>query len=132
MIRSTVSVLAVLVLMGWCCIPVFGAIDIVFDYSLDTATGNFFDPGTSGGQAARARLEDAAGFYESRFLDELGAIEPGPSGFGFDNTWEGIILHPGTGAAQNFNDVTLPAGRITVWVGAFDLPGCLLGLSSLV
>tara|TARA_Y100000588_G_scaffold128701_1_gene141001 strand:+ start:1292 stop:3337 length:2046 start_codon:yes stop_codon:yes gene_type:complete len=113
--------------MGWCCIPVFGAIDIVFDYSLDTATGNFFDPGTSGGQAARARLEDAAGFYESRFLDELGAIEPGPSGFGFDNTWEGIILHPGTGAVQNFNDVTIPAGRITVWVGAFDLPGSLLG-----
>ncbi len=127
MIRSTVLVLAVLVLMGWFCIPVSGAIDIVFDYSLDTATSNFFDPGTSGGLAARARLEDAAGFYESRFLDELGAIDPGPSGFGFDNMWECIILHPGTGAVQNFNDVTLPAGRITVWVGAFDLPGSLLG-----
>jgi hypothetical protein len=55
------------------------AIFFHFDYIYDTH--NFFNT-----QAKKDLLEQQVASYFTPFTDNLTAISPGPSGFGFDNT----------------------------------------------
>jgi len=87
------------------------AIDIVFDYSLDT--GGFF--ATPANQARRDRLNQAAAVFEP-FLDQLTAITPGGS-----NSWEAIIERPDTGAQHSISNPTIAANAIVVYAGARDI-----------
>jgi hypothetical protein len=95
------------------------AIDIVFDYSLDT--NNFFlDP------ARQAVLDEAAAVFEV-FTDSLAAIDPDPQG-GLGNTWEPIFTHPSSGQTNyTIADMPVPADTIQIFVGARDLTGNTIG-----
>ncbi len=95
------------------------AFNISFDYRFDS--NNFFDA------ARKSILDSAAAFFESRITDTLDAIEPGPSGFGFDNTFTAKITNPGTGLAQDVVDLTVPADTLIVFVGGRSLGGSTLG-----
>ena len=87
---------------------------VLIDYSLDT--NNFFDT-----QAKRDLLQTAADSLANRLNDHLLAISPGPTGFGFDNTWDAIFDHPATGAEQSFTDLMVPADTIIIYAGGRDL-----------
>lgn len=101
------------------------AIDIVFDYSLDT--NNFFST-----QARRDALDTAAAVFEV-FTDSLSAIVPGTEyNVGtpqyFKDTWTAKFTHPGTGEpGYTVTDLAIPADTILVYVGGRDLPGLTLG-----
>ena len=101
------------------------AIDIVFDYSLDT--NHFFST-----QARRDVLDAAAAVFEV-FTDSLSAIEPGAEyNVGtpnyFKDTWTAVFTHPGTGElGYTATDLYIPADTIRVYVGGRDLPGLTLG-----
>ena len=103
-------------------------VDIVFDYSLDEATTQFFNPQTTDGQSARARLNEAAGIFESLVLDEFTAITPGTvynqgTKDEFSDSWIVTLDHPGTGNNVVFTDLQIAAGEIRVYVGARNLVG---------
>jgi hypothetical protein len=66
-------------------------------------TNNFFDT-----QAKKDLLQTAADSLANRLADHLLAITPGPSGFGFDNTWDAIFDNPATGAGHDITDLTVP------------------------
>lgn len=89
------------------------ALAIQFDYSFDTS--NFFDT-----QAKKDVLEQAPNVFESRFVNDLLAIEPSGS-----NTWTWTITAPGSGASQPFVNYTVPTDTVVVFVGARDLDGPL-------
>ncbi len=93
---------------------------ITIDYSLDT--NNFFDS-----QEKMDLLQSAADSLASRLTDSLAAIEPGPSGFGFDNTWTADFNHPGTGSPQSITDLTIAADTLVVYAGGRDLAGSTVG-----
>ncbi|MBC7820459.1 MAG: matrixin family metalloprotease, partial [Planctomycetaceae bacterium] len=93
---------------------------VVIDYSLDT--NNFFDT-----QAKKDLLQTAADSLASHLADNLLAITPGPSGFGFDNTWDAIFDDPATGLDHSITDMTVAAGTIIVYAGGRDLPGSTVG-----
>ncbi len=96
------------------------ALNLVFDYSLDT-NGFFNDP------ARRAALE-LAGQSFSFITDSLLAIVPGPSGQGYDNTWEARITHPGTGESDyRIRDLVVPADTLIIFAGGRNLSGSTLG-----
>ena len=84
-------------------------INIQFDYRHDTA--GFFDA-----PARAAALERAASVLESRINDTLTAISPGGS-----NSWTAGYFHPRTGALQQMNNLSVPAGRVMVFVGTRNL-----------
>ena len=96
-----------------------GAIDVVLDYTYDT--NSFFSA-----QARKDTLRAAADEFE-RYLDDLSAIVPGPSGFGFDNTWTATFTHPGTGGGGSVVDLVVPADTLIVYAGGRNLPGTTLG-----
>ncbi len=101
------------------------AIDIVFDYSLDSNT--FFDT-----QQKRDTLDAAAAVFEV-FTDSLDAIIPGTvynagTQFEFSDTWDASFTHPGTGAGHVITDLTIPADTLLVYVGGRNLSGNTLGV----
>ena len=94
--------------------PAASAIIISFNYDFDTA--GFLDTGTTDGLAARAALDSAAGFFESRLSDSLSAITPSPG-----NTWTASFTDPSTGANGTLVDLPILANEIVVIAGARDL-----------
>lgn len=97
------------------------ALIVTFNYDFDSL--DFFDPGTADGLAARAALEEAGDFFESRLSDNLSEIAPG----GF-NTWTAGFTHPGTGVAASVLDLEVAAEQIIIYAGARDLGGSTLGI----
>ena len=100
------------------------AIDIVFDYSLDT--NNFFDS-----QVKRDVMDEAAAIFEI-FTDDLDAIVPGtvynPGTVDeFSDTWDATFTHPGTGSPYAVTDLMIPSDTILVYVGGRSLPGTTIG-----
>ncbi|MFM9960123.1 MAG: ELWxxDGT repeat protein [Planctomycetaceae bacterium] len=93
---------------------------VVIDYSFDT--DNFFDT-----QAKKDLLQTVADSLASRLEDNLLAITPGPTGFGFDNTWDAIFDHPATGLDVSITDMMVPANTIILYAGGRDLPGSTVG-----
>ncbi|MEC9003128.1 MAG: matrixin family metalloprotease, partial [Planctomycetota bacterium] len=91
------------------------AVDIVFDYSLDTV--GFFSA-----QERKDALERAAEVLEARLEDELTAITPGGS-----NTWTAVISHPETGNQHDVVDLTIPADTLLVFVGARNISNLGIG-----
>ena len=81
-----------------------------FDYSLDSA-GFFAAP------ARRAALEAAAQSVTAQLTDTLAAITPAAH-----NSWTLSAYHPQTGEVFEVQDLSVPADRIIVYVGARDLP----------
>src|SRR5438128_2075347 len=75
-------------------LPARAKITLDFDYSLDV--NNFFNSGTTNGQAARAALVTAGHVYEDRMLDNFTAITPGGI-----NSWTALFTNPGTGATTD-------------------------------
>ncbi len=118
--QSLIGVLCLLVMAGQA-----SAIDIVFDYSLDT--NNFFDT-----QAKRDVMDSAAAVFEV-FTDSLDAIVPGTvynpgTENEFTDTWDATFTHPGTGEpSYTLTDLTIAADTILVYVGGRDLIGLTLG-----
>ena len=100
--------------------PHAAAITIQFDYSFDT--NGFFNQ-----QVRRDTLEAAADFFETALVDDLDAIQPGPSGFGFDNTWSVSFSHPGTGGSASVLDLAVPADTLILYAGGRNLGGSTLG-----
>ena len=92
------------------------AISVTIDYSLDT--NSFFDT-----QAKKDLLQSAADEFSVAFADQLSAIMPGPSGFGYDNTWTAIFHHPATGAETQIIDRTISANEVVIYAGGRDLGG---------
>ncbi len=118
-----------LTLVGMFCLLAWAgnasAINIVFDYSLDT--NNFFDT-----QAKRDVMDTAAAVFEV-FTDQLDAIVPGtvynqglPSEF--SDTWDASFTHPGTGANHVITDMNVPADTLIVFAGGRNLSGSTLGV----
>jgi hypothetical protein len=97
------------------------AIFFHFDYIYDS--NNFFNT-----QAKKDLLEQKVASYFTPFTDNLTAINPGPSGFGFDNTWTAKFTHPGTGLEQSIANLVVPANTLIVYAGGRDLPGNTLGM----
>jgi hypothetical protein len=90
------------------------SITVRIDYSLDSS--NFFaDP------ARRAIMQQAADALDSRLADTLSAIVPGGT-----NSWSLNLNHPATGATHTFNNPTIPADTVVVYVGSREL-GTTLG-----
>jgi MYXO-CTERM domain-containing protein len=92
-------------------------IDIVFDYTYDT--GGFF------GATQKNILEAAAGVFESRIEDALGAITSGATG-----SLNVAVFNPSNylGANLSFTSFSVAANELTVFVGADSLGGSTLGI----
>ena len=97
-------------------------VEIQFDFMHDI--DGFFGDGT----AARGTLEAAGLFYSELLSDDLDAIIPGPSGFGFPNTWDASYTNPYTGNEVSITDMSVPADTLIVFVGRHDLPGNRIGM----
>jgi hypothetical protein len=100
------------------------AINIVFDYSLDT--NNFFNT-----QTKRDAMDAAAAVFEV-FTDQLAAITPGTvynpgTAQQFSDTWTASFTHPGTGSPHTINNLSVAADTILVYAGGRNLPGSTLG-----
>src|SRR4051812_28217948 len=91
------------------------AVTFRFDYSPDTS-GFFDDP------AARAALQRAADAVSTGLQDSLLPIAPSGG-----NTWRAAVVNPVTGAAARFDDLTVGADEVLVFVAAGDLPRGELG-----
>lgn len=117
--------------------PPAGAIELVFDYSLDTYE---FSDGTVGffNKYPEAKMDlEIAGRVFERFQDQLGAIEPSsmadpvevdPSTGPYD-VWAGLITHPGTGqSGYRIAGLTIEANTVVVYAGGRNLGGSTLGV----
>lgn len=94
--------------------PAAANVDIVFDYSRDT--NGFFSLDNPDGALRRARLDQAASYYEV-FTDKLSAIAPGAG----DN-WAPTFFHPATGNITSvFTNPTIPQNQILVFAGGRNL-----------
>jgi Matrixin len=91
------------------------ALSFVFDYSRDT-TGFFAD------QNRRDTLKTAAGFYESRLTNNLGAITPSGG-----NTWTARFSDPGSDSSLEISNLSIAADTLLVFAGGYDLAGGSLG-----
>ena len=97
------------------------AFTIQFDYTYDTS--GFFSGANLG---RRALLDDAASVFENDLTTgNLGAITPGGG-----NTWSLSFPNPSTGVNVTLNNPVVAPNAITIYVGARDLPGVLIGSSS--
>ncbi len=96
------------------------ALNLVFDYTYDSL--GFFSSETASGQAARARLEQAAGFFENGFLDSLTAISP--KGV---NSWSAVFTRPDDGTSTSIANLKVDANQLYIFAGGRDLPGATLG-----
>jgi hypothetical protein len=102
-------------------LPARAKISIDFDYSLDAAANNFFNPNTATGQAARAALAAAARVYEDRIVESnLPAITPPVT-----RSWEAKFTSPATGAPVVLQDVSVAANTIKIYVGGRSLGGAI-------
>ncbi|QNN21514.1 PEP-CTERM sorting domain-containing protein [Planctomycetales bacterium ZRK34] len=114
-----------------------GAIDLVFDYSLDTYE---FSDGTVGFfnkfPEAKADLELAGRVFE-RFQDNLAAIEPSSTADPIDvdpftgpyDVWAALISHPGTGQSNyRIAGLTIAEDTVVVYAGGRNLGGSTLGV----
>src|SRR4051794_36368179 len=92
-----------------------------FDYSIDQANFNFFNPTTQAGLDARAPRPAAAQVYEDRILDNLTAITPGGV-----NTWTTDFPNPATGQIHwAISNVNIPTGTLKVYVAGRNLGGAI-------
>ena len=96
-------------------VPSAWAFNIDFDYSYD-ASGFFSDT------TRKNVLDSAASYFESIITDDLLAINS--SG---DNYFNVSFMNPSTGAIQTINDFSVPEDTLTIFVGARDLGGSILG-----
>ncbi len=110
------SLLALLV-----CASPLHALDIQFDYSLDT--GGFF----SGANIARRDLLEAAAVA---FQTELSNTTWTPIAPGGGNTWTLNLDNPTTGFALDVTDSTVAASTLTIYIGARDLGASEVGLAT--
>lgn len=86
-------------------------INFVFDYSLDSQ--GFFSS-----SQARDLLEQAGSMLGGTLTDSLSAISPGSG-----NTWTAQFSNPGSGSLASFNNLTVAANSLLIFVGARDLTG---------
>jgi hypothetical protein len=93
------------------------SITIQFDYSLDT--NHFFDD-----PARRAILAQAAQAMAGRLQDHLEAIVPDAA-----HPDTASVPDPTTGGFVTFNNLTIPADTIIVYVGSQPLSGGSIGLT---
>lgn len=99
----------------------YAAFTIHFDYTYDT--GGFFSGANLG---RRTLLDDAASVFENNLTSgSLSAITPGGG-----NTWSLTFPNPSTGVSVTLNNPVVAANTITIYVGAHDLTGNLIGLSN--
>ena len=97
-------------------VPSTAAIQIVFDYTLDT-TGFF-----AGENAYRRQvLEAAATSLTSRLKGSLPAIIPSGT-----NYWLLSFPRPDNGAIISFRNLVFPTNQIRIFVGARPLPGTFI------
>ncbi|MBX9655283.1 peptidase M10A and M12B matrixin and adamalysin [bacterium] len=99
----------------------FAEVIVQIDYSYDSS--GFFT-----NSAARHALETGIAHIASRLNDDLTAITPGPTPFGFSNHYNVAFTNPSTGTAVNIQDFAVPDKTLIVYVGARDLPGETLGI----
>ena len=95
------------------------AIEFVFDYSLDSS--GFFSNSNR-----KAALERAAATLETRINDTLEAITP--SG---NNTWSAGFTHPGTGASETKQNLSIGRNKLLVFAGGRNLAGTEVGRASI-
>ena len=99
--------------------PEAEAIIIQLDYTYDT----FF----TAGSANRARLEDAASFYENLLEDDLEAITPtGNYSLFIPDAWQINFENPATGGVVTVDDPTIAADTVRIYVGARTFAGSQL------
>lgn len=97
--------------------PARGDLDIQFDYRYD-ARGFF-----SGANLGRRQiLEAAAAVFEERIRSTPPEIRPGGI-----NTWTLSFPNPNSGVLVTLKDLVVPAGTMTVYVGARKLSGDWVG-----
>jgi hypothetical protein len=94
------------------------AITINLDYTYDTG---FF----TSNPARQTLMSQAAAFFETRLVDALEAIDPSGA-----NHWAAGFSNPSTGDTVTLSDPTVSADTLTVYVGARDLGGSVLGTAS--
>ena len=110
------------------------AINVVFDYSYDLATDNFFNNNA----AAKLALEQAGADISAAITSSLSAISPtgtpnvnlitGTSGSTSATAdWQYQITNPSTGATENFLSPTVAANEVRIYVGMRELTGSTLG-----
>jgi hypothetical protein len=91
------------------------SVSVQVDYSLDS--GHFFDD-----PQRRTVLQAAFDAAVSRYADSFAAIEPSGS-----NTWQAVLDNPGDGGTVQFDNLTIPANTIVVYVGARDMSSLGMG-----
>jgi hypothetical protein len=92
------------------------ALNIVFDYSFDTA-GFFNDP------ARRAVLEQAASDIGSHITSSLAPIAPGGG-----NYWTATFFNPATGQQATVSNPVVPADTIVIYAGGRAFAGAEAGV----
>jgi hypothetical protein len=97
------------------------AIDIQFDYSLDTQ--GFFSSSD-----AKTSLEAAGSFFEGLLQDTFDAITPGTvynagTEAQFSDTWTIDFNHPGTGNAHSIVDKSIAANTLLIYAGGRNVDG---------
>jgi hypothetical protein len=85
------------------------------DYSLDS--NHFFDD-----PQRRTILQAAFDAAVTRYADNFAAIEPSGS-----NTWKAVLDNPSTGGSTEFDNLTIPANTLIVYVGARDMSSLGMG-----
>jgi hypothetical protein len=101
-------------------VPVQAAVEVSIDYRFDSS--GFFN-----NLPARLALEKGIQHIASKLQDQLLAITPGPTPFGFANEFDATFQNPSTGASTQVEDLTVPANTLILFVGARDLPNNTLG-----
>jgi hypothetical protein len=86
------------------------AVDIVFNYDLDSPTG-MFSASTASGQQARQILEIAANTIEARLNEQLAAIEPSGA-----NSWIASFQNPLSSQVQSVNNLSIGQNQIMIIV----------------
>lgn len=92
------------------------AISIEFDYSYDV--NNFFNT-----QAKKDALDTAAGFFESRINDSLGAITSSNS-----NQFNAHFFNPATGGNEQISNFSVAADTLYIYAGGRDLAESTVGV----
>ena len=109
------------------------AVTVTIDYGYDT--GNFFNPGTQNGAAARAALTAAAGFYTNILNDTLDRIEapvyisPTTTAM-FTWTWTKGFNHPSVDSTATRVNEIIAADEFRIYAGARNHAGSTLAVSS--
>ena len=109
--------------------PFAGALNVVLDYSLDAANGNFF--GTT--PLAKAAVDAAAADIGAVIVQSLGAVTTdvyngvnGSTTATFD--WSLTYPNPATGATNTLPTFSFAANTVKIFVGLRPLTGTTLGI----